>query len=249
MKGVQGLLLSLGLGLAGAVCNWFYLERLAGKEAKVSFIGIRSEAQVNIGDVLLESHLVRVDIPRSAVGNLDQVAPKWDQKPNVAGQATSRSYQGGELVLHQDLKTPGAKDLNDKLGQDEVALWLPIDNRTFNSMRVNPDDEVTFVLPRVGLGGVSPTPISNPSGNAGGGSSNNEYIGPFRILELGSRTGRPEVQKAAGTRQANENVLAIVAKFINGQLEPRAERITEYVRASKSNGLQVILHPKKKLIE
>ena len=242
MKGVQGLLLSLGLGLAGAVCNWFYLERLAGREAKVFFIGIKADAQINIGDVILDSHLVRVDIPKSAVGNLDQVAPLWGLKTTVAGQATSRSYRGGELVLMQDLKTPGAKDLNDKLGQDEVALWLPIDNRTFNSMRVNPDDEVTFVLSRVGTGGASPTPLSNQ----GGGSSNNEYVGPFRILELGSRTGRPEVQKAAGTRQVNENVLAIVAKFTGGHLDEKAERINEYVRVSKSQGLQVILHPKRK---
>lgn len=242
MKGVQGLLLSLGLGLAGAVCNWFYLERLAGKEAKVSFIGIKADAQVNIGDPLLDSHLVKVDIPKSAVGNLDQVAPLWGLKSTVAGQTTSRSYRGGELVLMQDLRTPGAKDLNDKLGKEEVAVWLPIDSRTFNSMRVNPDDEVTFVLPRVGMGGASPTPISNQ----GGGAANNDYVGPFRILELGSRTGRPEVQKAAGSRQGNENVLAIVAKFTGGHLEPKAERVVEYLRASKSQGLQVILHPKKK---
>ena len=246
MKGVQGLLLSLGLGLAGAVCNWLYLERLAGREAKVSFIGIKADAQVNIGDKLLASHLVRVDIPRSAVGSLDQVAPLWGLKSTVEGLATSRSFRGGELVLTQDLRTPGAKDLNDKLGKDEVAVWLPIDNRTFNSMRVNPDDEVTFLLPRVGTGGASPTPISTPAGGAGGSALNNEYVGRFRILELGSRTGRPEVQKAAGTRQANENVLAIVAKFEgNTHLEAKAERVIEYLRASKSQGLQVILHPKK----
>jgi hypothetical protein len=242
MKGVQGLLLSLGLGLAGAVCNWFYLERLAGKEAKVSFIGIKADAQINVGDTLLDSHLVKVDIPRSAVGNLDQVAPLWGLKSTVAGQATSRSYRGGELVLQQDLRTPGAKDLNDKLGKDEVAVWIPIDARTFNSMRVNPDDEVSFILPRSGVGGPSPTPL----GGQPNAAANSDIVGPFRILELGNRTGRPEVQKAAGSRQANENVIAIVSKFTGGRLESKAERVTEYMRATKSQGLQVLLHPKKK---
>ena len=71
-------------------------------------------------------------------------------------------------------------------------------------------------------------------------------MGTFRILELGNRTGRPEVQKAAGARQANENVIAIVAKFKGGHLDANAERVTEYMRATKSQGLQVILHPKKK---
>lgn len=242
MKGVQGLLLSLGLGLAGAVCNWFYLERLAGREAKVSFIGIKADAQINVGDKLLDSHLVRVDIPKSAVGNLAQVAPTWDLRSTVAGQGTSRSFRGGELVLQQDLTTPGAKDLNDKLGKDEVALWIPIDSRTFNSMRVNPDDEVSFILPRAGVGGPSPTPI----GGSPNSSGSSDIVGTFRILELGSRTGRPEVQKAAGSRQANENVIAIVSKFTGGKLEPKAERVTEYMRATKSQGLQVLLHPKRK---
>lgn len=242
MKGVQGLLLSLGLGLAGAVCNWFYLERLAGKEAKMSFIGIKADAQINVGDTLLASHLVKVDIPKSAVGNLDQVAPPWGSLSLVVGQPSTRSYRGGELVMQQDVRSPGSKDLNDKLGKDEVAIWIPIDTRTFNSMRVNPDDEVSFLLPNSALGGPSPTPLGGQPNR----SAHSDIVGTFRILELGNRTGRPEVQKAAGARQANENVIAIVAKFTGGHLDEKAERVTEYMRATKSQGLQVILHPKKK---
>ncbi len=242
MKGVQGLLLSLGLGLAGAVCNWFYLERLAGKEAKVSFIGIKADAQINVGDTLLQSHLIKVDIPKSAVGNLTQVAPLWGDLNLVVGQPSTRSYRGGELMMQQDVRSPGSKDLNDKLGKDEVAIWIPIDTRTFNSMRVNPDDEVSFILPNSALGGPSPTLL----GGQPNGSANSDIVGTFRILELGNRTGRPEIQKAAGSRQANENVIAIVAKFAGGRLDAKAERVTEYMRATKSQGLQVILHPKKK---
>lgn len=242
MKGVQGLLLSLGLGLAGAICNWFYLDRLAGKEAKVSFIGIRADAQINVGDTLVDSHLVKVDIPKSAIGNLEQVAPQWKDVPLVVGWPSNRSYRGGELVLQQDIRTPGAKDLNDKLGKDEVAFWIPIDTRTFNSMRVNPDDEVSFLLPNSALGGPSPTPVDGQPG----GSADSDIVGPFRILELGNRTGRPEVQKAAGGRQGNENVLTLVSKFAGGRLDAKAKRVNEYMKATKSQGLQVILHPKKK---
>ena len=240
MKGLSGLLLSLGLGLAAAVCNWLYMNRLAGAEAKESFIGIKTP--INIGETILDAHLVKIDLPRSAMGNLDQVAPKWGLKSTVTGQTTSRSYRGGELVPLQDLRTPGAKDLNQKLGRDEVALWIPIDSRTFNSMRVNPDDEISFLLPRSGVSSYSPTPVPNPSKDA----MSNEIVGTFRILELGNRTGRPEVQRAAGMRQSNENVIAIVAKFAEGRLDAKAERVIDYMRLSKSQGLQVILHPPKK---
>src|ERR1700749_2011236 len=103
MKGIQGLLLSVGLGLAGAVCNWLYLERLANKEQRLSFIAIKSDVQVNVGDPLRESQVVKVDIPRSSVGNLEQVAPPWSQLAAVVGFPSSRSFRGGELVLYQDI--------------------------------------------------------------------------------------------------------------------------------------------------
>lgn len=241
MKGVQGLLLSLGLGLAGAICNWMYLERLAGKENRVSFIAIKADYQINIGDTLREDQLVKIDIPQSAVGNLDQVAPRWKDLSLVVGATSTRSYRGGELVLQQDIRTPGAKDLNEKIGKNEVAIWIPIDMRTFNSSRVNPNDEVSFVLPRVG--GPTQLPVAEnvqtPPTN-----SNSEIVGPFRILEIGNRTGRPEVQRAAGARQSIDSSITVVAKLENGRLDAKSERITEYMRSTKSQGLQVILHPK-----
>ncbi|MBS0205313.1 MAG: hypothetical protein JSS49_20610 [Planctomycetes bacterium] len=242
MKGVQGILLSLGLGLAGAVCNWMYLERLAGHEARVSFIAIRADVLINIGDVLREDQLVKIDIPKSAVGNLDQVAPRWSDRTLVVGWPSTRSYRGGELVLQQDIRTPGAKDLNEKIGKNEVALWIPVDMRTFNSARVNPDDEISFILPR--MGGPTLAPAEATPNGAPPVTSNNEIVGPFRILEIGNRTGRPEVQRASGARQSIDNSITIVAKLENGRLEPKVERVTEYMRSTKSQGLQVILHPK-----
>lgn len=240
MKGVQGLLLSLGLGLAGAICNWMYLERLAGKEHRVSFIAIRADQQINVGDILREDQLVKIDLPLSAVGNLDQVASRWDQRSLVIGFPSTRSFRGGELVLQQDTRTPGAKDLNEKIGKNEVALWIPIDMRTFNSSRVNPNDEVSFVLPRLG----GPTQMPASDAQAPSINSTSEIVGPFRILEIGNRTGRPEVQRAAGARQTIDSSITVVAKLENGHLDAKSERITEYMRSSKSQGLQVILHPK-----
>lgn len=255
MKGVQGILIAIGLGLAGTILSWFYLERLAGREAKVVFIGIKPSAAINVGDVIRNEHLTQIEIPKSRVGNLESVAPLWEYRNTVIGLPSTRTFQGGEIVLQQDLRSPGMRDLNDKLGKNEVAIWLPVDPRTFNASRVNPDDEVSFVVPRAGLP-AGPTPVGAPPTPAAQGPS--EIIGPFRILEIGSRTGRTEVYRAQGGRTANEATITVVAKLIGGQvdpatgefrggtLEPLAERILEVIRQTKSQGLQVILHPKKK---
>lgn len=240
MKGAQGLLLSLGLGIAGAICNWLYLNRLASNEARVSFIAIKADSQVNVGDILREDQMVPIEIPSSAVGNLPQVAPRWRERSLVIGWPSNRSYRGGELILHQDVQTPAAKDLNEKISKNEVALWIPVDMRTFNSARVNPDDEVSFILPR---NAGAPTAVVGENETAPV-SSTHEIVGPFRILEIGNRTGRPEVQRASGVRQTVDSSITIVARLENGQLDAKTERITDYMRSSKAQGLQVILHPK-----
>lgn len=247
MKGVPGIVLALGLGLGGALLSWFYLERLAGREARVGFIGIRSNVQLNAGEAISADHIVRVDVPRSGVGNLEQVAPLWDYQSTVVGQTSNRSYRGGELVLYQDIRTPGQRDLNEKLGPDEVAIWLPVDPRTFNASRVNPDDDVSFLIPRLpggSMGSLSPIPETDPVQPLTGIGS--DIIGPFRILEIGNRTGRTDVFRAAGNRGGNETSITIVAKLVNGRLEAKAERITEYLRTTRSQGLQVMLHSKKR---
>ncbi len=255
MKGLQGIMIAAGLGLAGTLLSWFYLERLAGREAKVAFIGIQNNAQINVGDMIRAADLVAIEIPRSRVGNLETIAPLWEYRSTIIDQPSTRTFTGGEILLHQDIRSPGMRDLNTKLGKNEVAVWLPVDPRTFNASRVNPDDEVSFVVPRSG-GASNPTPIGDGPASSPRGAS--EIIGPFRILEIGSRTGRTEVHRSAGGRTQAESTITIVAKLIGGQadastgtykggtLEPVAERILEVIRQTKSQGLQVILHPKRK---
>jgi len=243
MKGVPGLLLALGLGLAGALCNWFYLERLAGRQARVGFIGIKAGTTLNAGDVIRSEHLLQVDLPKTAVVGLDEVAPLWTVRSTVIGQRTNRSYRGGEIVLQQDLQTIGVKSLNEKLGPNEVALWLPVDPRTFNPSRVNPEDEVSFVVPQLPGSASSPTPIGS---SVPAGSTQNEIIGPFRILEIGNRTGRPEVQRTSGLRPGSEASITIVATLNAGKLDPKVERILEIMRTTRSQGLQVLLHPRQR---
>jgi len=245
MKGVPGILIAVGLGIAGAICNWFYLERLAGQEAKEQFIGIKAGTQLNAGEVIRAEHVIPVGIPKSSLGNLDQVAPLWKFRDAVIGLPTNRSFRGGELVLQDDVKTPAQRDLNEKLGPDEVAIWIPVDPRTFNPSRVNPEDEVSFIVPRSAPNSPPPIDENEPAGNVQSGGTS-EIIGPFRILEIGSRTGRPEVQKAAGARGGNETSITVVAKMVGGKLEAKAQRITDIVRTTRSQGLQVMLHPKKK---
>ena len=154
----------------------------------------------------------------------------------VIGQKASRTMatDGTELVLHPDLTTPAASDINETIADNERVMWLPVDSRTFPPQHVDPGDQVSFRIPEFGSSSGSQRPT------AGSG----EIIGPFRILALGNRKGRRNVRQAAGLASGAENVIAIAVQIeqSTGKLEVRAETLAGIVATNNFQGVQVLLH-------
>ena len=73
MKGIQGLIVAVGLGIAGAL-NWAYLASRSSQDATVSFVGIKNGQTVNRGEILRDDHFVELSIPERWVGNLKDFA-------------------------------------------------------------------------------------------------------------------------------------------------------------------------------
>lgn len=243
MKSVQGLLIAVALGLAGAVFNWFYLEHRSRDVEKVAFIGIKDGVTIRHGDLLRDDQLVPVDIPRSAIGNLQDFAYYYRDKATVIGQSPKRAYVGGELLLRQDMRTPPTEL---KLsGRDQRALSIPVDTSSFVPSLVVPGDKVDFLVSRPEALGV-PTPADGteeaaPRAAPRGGS---EIIGPFRVLSLGNRLGSSEVMQAAHIPQVQENVMTISVEVVGDELEPKAKHLWDMLRRTNFRGVGVLLHPK-----
>ena len=245
MKGIQGIVIAVALGITGAVCNWLYLSNQARNYQSVSFVAVRADAGVNFGDRFKEDYFVRVDVPKSRVGNLERTAVKWEDRMAWLGIAATRSYgeSGDEILLHQELKTPAKKDLNTMIGESERIMWLPVDSRTFNPSHVNPGDSISFRVPQ--YASSRPIPAKGSSGARPGSTTvSAEIIGPFRILALGNRKGRRDVRKAAGLSSGAENTLAIsVIVDKNGHLEARAQQLSQILQLTNFQGVQALLHP------
>lgn len=238
MKGIQGIVIAVALGLTGAFFNWFYVSRQAGQYAKVQFLAIADDARINMGDRFQRSHFVPVEIPRANVGNLVDTAIRWDALNTVVNRRATRSYSGGEIVLHQELRTPARQELASRIGENERVMWLPVDQRTFDATHVNPGDLISFQVPA--LAGGAPA----LAGSTGARSHGYEIIGPFRILALGQRMGDRNVYRAAGnTRGTSENRIAVSVRVEGNRLEDKAEQISEVLRITNFKGVQVLLHP------
>lgn len=245
MKSVQGLLIAVVLGLAGATLNWFYLDQRSREMDKVSFIGVKEGTTIRQGDLLRDDQLVPVDIPRSAVGNLPDFAYYYRDRATVIGQSPKRAYTGGELLLRQDMRTPPSEL---KLaGRDQRALCIPVDTSSFIPSLVVPGDKVDFLVARPDATSV-PTPAEGteepgvrPPRPAAGGS---EIIGPFRVLSLGNRLGSEEAMKAYHIQQVQENVMTISVEVVGDELEPKAKKLWDMLRRTNFRGVGVLLHPK-----
>jgi hypothetical protein len=243
MRGVIGLVLAAGLGVVGALSNWFYLERLARTEEQEYFIAIADGVTLNVGDTIKKEHLQRVGIPRSGVENLESIAPRWSAVSAIEGLKANRPLKKGDIILEMDRVSENYRSLANTLQEDEAVRWVPIDGSTVVPEHINPGDLVSFDVPRVGV--AVPTPSGSTTTPGPGGYVASEIIGPFRVASLGGR--RETTPVAGGSRRTggNESRIAIIVKLANNQLDEQAQRLFEAVRLSGSQGVQVQLHSAK----
>lgn len=256
MKGIQGLIVAAGLGVAGAVLNFFYLSSKARDIEMVSFIGVKPDVIIGRGERLVPDNLVEVEIPKNRVGNLKDFAFLWGEEGAVENRTTWRTLTDGTLLLRSDIKTPPPEL---ELGKDETAMWIPVDSRAFVPSLVMPGDMVSFRVPALHPGAaMQPTPAA-PAAAAGAlqpkpdesdaaatvlPSGPTETIGPFRVLSVGNRLGSADVMRAAKIPQMQENVLTIrVSKSVAGETE-RADKLWNRLQAVNFRQIGIVLHAK-----
>lgn len=242
MKGVPGFMIAVGLGVVGAFCNWFYLAEKARDLDQIEFIAVDSSVRVNSGDKFNESHFMKVAIPREAVGNLDKVAYLWSVRGTLVGMPATKSYNPGEIILRQDLRTLPPTSVQEMLGEDEVEVGIPVDTRTFVPSLVNPGDLVSFIVP---TGPAPPLPAPGPDESPATPSVpvGTEIIGPYRVVSMGNRLASAEVVRAVGMSATQENVMGVAVKFSGGKFDEKGRRLSEVLRMSNFQQAQVILHP------
>jgi len=266
MRGIQGLILALGLGIAAALLNWTYLTRRAADQKPVEFLGIAADQVLSRGDRLKESDLVPVGIPRENAVGLRDFVFLYEERHTVVGQSVWRTLSGGSLLLRDDLKTPPQELMfgqDRQSGVEERALWIPVDTRTFVPSLVVPGDQVSFVVYRSPAAWAKPPadpakPVAEESSDGNDGSEEGaseagtprragpiHMIGPFKILSLGNRLGSAEVMRAAKVPQVQENVMTIAVRLQGGRLEPRAEELMRLMQSTNFRPLGILLHPRK----
>lgn len=164
MKGITGIIVAIGLGIAGAAANLFYLHAEAQKVDTISFIGIDKGVTIGRGERLPEDKLVEVKIPKNQAANLDAYAYRWEERVGLKGdERVWRALGSGDygvLLLREDLKEP-LKEL--ELAPGESIRWIPIESRSYVPSLITPGDQVMFIVPKKPAAAMrTPTPAPQP---------------------------------------------------------------------------------------
>ncbi len=239
MKNVLGLLIAVSLAFVAAVLNLKYLERKSQDVETVAFLAVGDGVRIRQGDTFQESQFVPVEIPRLHAGNLQQSAVLYADRHTVTGMKSVRGYEGSEIILRQDLKTPPAEM---SLQENERVMWIPVDVNTFVPSLVVPGDFVSFIVAKQR---ALPDPESDEAISGTSVSGASEIVGPFRIVSLGGRLGSSDVFRASGERNAQENVMGIAVKMQGDELEPKAQKLFSRLQQSGFRQAGVLLHPRK----
>jgi hypothetical protein len=247
MKGIHGLILGLGVGIAAALFNWAYITRATGDIDAVSFVGIAPVKDLEAGHILTEEDLVPVPIPAIPARRLKDFAYLYSDRASIVGLRITRPIPGGSLLLQDDLRPPppklrfGGQPVGNS---EEIAMFIPIDVRTIVPSLLEPGDMVSFVVggPTPAIGNPTPTATEPGSPQENPVVGGPQVIGKFKVLAIGNRLSSTEVHRAYQLPQGQENVLTISVRLESGRLEPKAERLWKMLEATNFRQVGVILH-------
>ena len=243
MKGMPGIVAALILGLLAAGLNWFYLDRKSREFEKVSFVSIAPGEQIQPGETFVAANFAEMPVPEVAARRLEAVAVLWKDVDTVIGMNAVRRFNGEELLLRTDLETPPAQL---ELAENERALWIPVDSRSFIASLVVPGDEIDFLLPRSPRGATSSGEAGPAVASTSNSSGRTQIVGPFKLLSVGNRLGKTNVLNAARLPQLQENIITVRVKMNGNSLDEDAERLLEGLHATNYREVGVLLRPRKK---
>lgn len=237
MKGSYGLIVAAVVGVLGAVLNWIYLQNKTRDVESISFLGLREGVTVEPGESFKETDFEPVAIPRKNAGNLQQYVHLYSDLPTVEGYSPTRVYQGGQLILRQDLRTPPAEIAFKS--KDQRMVTISVDPNKFQAALYNPGDQVDFIIPVITGGSET---VGNGGSQPFNRQSDFEVVGPFTIAHIGNRLGTQGAALAGRARTGQENTVGIFATWEGDQFDAQTQKLLSLVERVGARGVRVTMH-------
>lgn len=215
MKPMHGIILAIGLGIAGALFNFAYLTKMSGEFEVIEFVGIKDGTTISPGDRLTLADLEPVPIPMASVEELDKVAIRYSATEAIKTLTVWRLLTGPTLLFKDDLDPTLPRELD--LEENEAIVGISVSPGTYVPSLVDPGDQVSFVISTSRINW--PTPAVQPDAEQTDGADGAEE----------GTTVPPRPSSATRT----------IGKFTVTRVEPRPGTAANRMRSSRSNMIKI----------
>ena len=269
MKGIQGLILAIGLGVAGALFNFAYLNAKAQEVRLRGVVGVSKDLER--GETITMGHLEEVQVPENVYERLKQYTVPWEYRRTAIDMPAARSIRAGDLLLKEDMTT-SAWQMNwspSRNGDvEERGVPVTVDSRFIASL-YKPGDLIEFAVNRYRVGVPTPArpPAAKPAAEGGGDAAKADppkasaasvpvtapsdsnsitILGPFKILSIGNRLGDANVMRSSRIPQLQENVLMIKAtkSKSTGELDAESQKLLTVLQGASPQQVTVLMVPR-----
>jgi hypothetical protein len=221
------------LGLAAGALNYWVLS---GQQKTGAFVVVKDA--VKAGDRLEEDNLDKVVLPGEP-GSLATTAVPYADRSILYGRPALRNLAKNDLILYRDV-TPSSGDL--VAGKDEEALPVSLDGLHVDPKLIQVGDQIGFLV-------ANPPPADSAKPKAGEQPKpvEPEYVGPFRVLSVGSVVNRRPGDGAP--TGGDMKTITIALKLQGNSIKDDAMRKFLAAKYSDAEGgrrriLEVVLHPR-----
>jgi hypothetical protein len=165
-----------------------------------------------------------------------RAAVPWRDRSALFDRPVGRALKQGDMVFWRDAVPPPVElDLH----EGELALHFSLEGISVSLPRLlKVGDVVGFYVP-VERAPPDPKDKSAPKGQAG-----QEYLGPFRVLSIGSRVSREGGEKAELPGADREITLAVKVQDDRKTLDAAAARLLAARKDRLGGSLPIVLLPR-----
>ncbi len=252
MKPMHGIILAIGLGIAGALFNFAYLTKMSGEFEVIEFVGIKDGTTISPGDRLTLADLEPVPIPMASVEELDKVAIRYSATEAIKTLTVWRLLTGPTLLFKDDLDPTLPREFD--LEENEAIVGISVSPGTYVPSLVDPGDEVSFVISTSRLNW--PTPAVQPDAEQADGAEEGtadpppppgatRTIGKFTVTRVEPRPGTAAAIAANRMRSSRSNMIKIrFAVAEDGTpLDRKVQTLFDLLHASGARVIAVIHYP------
>lgn len=240
MKTWLKLLLPIGLGLIAVFINTTVMNsKLRPKE----LIVVRKNMKT--GDIFTPADIESREFSGD-VASLVRAAIPWSERAVLFGREVPRDLIAGDLVLSRDA-TPPALELKPNAG--EASLPVSLEGVASVPRLLLVGEEIGFIIDKRRLGGAQTGPLGNVIQSAGQQLSMTQaavepdYVGPFRVLGVGQRLTRTDVESDTGGA-IEQRIITIAIKLgPDNDIDPEAEKLIKAINSPSGRGglLSIVL--------